>query len=109
MRDNALVIQIGGRLDRLIGYTGAALHEGVEQITERIIVTLNSAGAEHITCDRNKAVGRPGQIDLQTVLAVVDVIHGLIVGKVGTEFEEAAQSGTGGRAFKICCAEDTEY
>ena len=30
--DNALIIQIGCRLDRLIGYTGAALHEGVEQI-----------------------------------------------------------------------------
>ena len=101
MCDNALVIQIGCRLDRLIGYAGAALHEGVKQTAERIIVTLHCAGAEHISGYRNKAIGRSRQINLQTVLAVVDVVHGLIVGKVRRELEEAAQSGTGGRAFKI--------
>ncbi len=43
-------------------------------------------------CD--EAVTNPGQIDLKSMLAIVDIIHGFVVGKVWRYAEESAKTST---------------
>ena len=42
------------------------------------------------------------------MLAVVDIIHGLIIGEIRRQFEETTQTGAGGRSLKVGSAEDAK-
>ena len=108
MLHHLLVRQIGAGLHGRRNGLALPFHEGVQGSCQTFIVALHSTCTVHISCDCHKAVGDTGKVDFQTVLAVIDIINRLIIGKVRGQLEEATQTRAGGRTFKIAVREETQ-
>ena len=83
MSDHLLIGEIGYR--RAFEARTAlclALHECIQYRLQRLVISGYSTGTIHITCDSYKAVSCSGKIHLQSMLSVVHVVDGLVVGEV---------------------------
>ena len=108
MLHHLFISQVGAGLHSRCGCLTFPLHKGVQGSRQTFIVALHSTCTVHISCDRHKAVGDAGKVDFQTVLAVIDIINRLIIGKVRGQLEEATQTRAGGRTFEIAVREETQ-
>ena len=94
LRAGADAVYIGGKK---YSARNSAANFSVSEITEaaerchlygaKLYLAVNTIISDSEISDfcqyiKETAIGRSRQIDLQTVLAVVDVVHGLIVGKI---------------------------
>jgi len=95
------ICKVRARLDGFSDCPAGMPHEGVQAVLQRIVIPGYGARFEHVTCDRHKAVGHAGKIDFQSMFPVVDVVDGLVVGKIRGEPEESAETGTARGFFKI--------
>ena len=92
MLDNLIICQIGTRLHGTSRDPAFPLHEGSEYRLKRLIIPDNSSGLVDITRDGHKPLRRAGQIHLQAMLAVVDVVDGLVISELRRQAEKATQS-----------------
>ena len=101
MIDYLLVRKVGAGFYTISLHPVCPAHEGIQGILQCLIIPGNRPCAVYVSCHRHKAVCGTGQIDFQSVLPVVDVVHSLIIGKIRRETEKAAQTCARGRSFKI--------
>ena len=99
--NHLLICKVRARFNRRAGCRLCPLHKSVQDVLQCLIVSGYCSRTVHIACHRHKAVCGSGQIDLQSVFPVVDVVHGLIVGEIRTQSEESAKTCAGRTALKV--------
>ena len=103
-----VIIEVRAGLHRRISDLVPSLHEGIQYRLQRLVIPGDGALSEHIAGYGHKAVRRAGQIHFKAVPAIIDVVYGLVIGKIRRQTEKTAQTGARGRPFKICIRKDAQ-
>ena len=80
--DHSVVIQIGAGFYTAPLHPVCPAHKGIQRILQRLVIPGNRTRAIHITRHRHETVCGTRQVNLQTMLPVVDVVHSLVIGKI---------------------------
>ena len=89
-------------------YPVLPFHKRIKNRLQGIIISSYLSGTIYITRNRYKAISSTGEIDLQSVLTVVYVVHRLIIDEIGRETEKTSQTGRTGRPFKVGIGKERE-